>query len=405
MNDDPVNGPVDPPPPPPRSSAGWTTAPDAPAAPAPEPRGSGGASATTGIVLVVVGLVILLIRFVPSVSWWSFWPLVVVLAGLVQAFTPGKEGWSVHRLFDGFVTVAIGGVLLANTMGIVGWSVWLDILSLWPVLLIAIGFDLLGKAMHTSWLRAFGSLAIIGALAYAVATAGLGYTGVGGMLMRGPSAGVVDVAMSERVGMVRSAKLTLDSGVATVRVDRAPELIAITGTSPFGQPTLKVDRSGTTAQVDANLGSPEGASEPWSIGRGAQLEVGLSDAVVWDVRMNTGVSSLRADFSEIPVRSLDLRPGVADCDVRLGAVPEGETEARAEVRAGVSSVTLRLPENVDARVEIESGISSSTVRGGLEKTGSGVWVTPGFEAARSAGTPVWTILVRSGVGSVTIDTY
>jgi hypothetical protein len=355
-------------------------------------------------VLVAVGLAILLIRLVPSVSWWSFWPLIIVFAGLVQAFTPGKEGWSVHRLFDGFVTVAIGGVLLAATMGVVGWSVWLDILSLWPVLLIAIGFDLLGKAMHTSWLRAFGSLAIIGALAYAVATTGSGSWRAEFMPLP-ESREAVDVAVSERVGMVRSAKLTLDSGVASVSIDRATDLIDIRGRSPFGQPTLDVERAGSEAEIRADLGGPEGPREPWTMRRGARFDVGLSSAVLWDIRMNTGVSSLNADLSQIPVRVLDLRPGVADCDVRLGAAPDGESEARAEVRAGVSSVTLRLPKDVDARVEIESGLSGSTVRGEFEKLGSGLWETPGFERARSAGRPVWTILVRSGVGSVTIDTY
>ena len=380
-----------PPPPAPQSSA---------VAPASTSRAASG-SVTAAVVLIVVGAVFLLMRLIPSISWWSFWPLIIVLAGLVQAFTPGKEGWSVHRMFDGFVTVAIGGVFLATTMGIVGWDVWMRIFNLWPVLIIAIGLDLLGKAVHTSWLRALGSLAIIGALAYGVSSASSGFSDFGMPITPG---GVEDVSLSEPVGTADSANLTLDSGVATVRVASGDRLIGITGTSPWGEPTLDVERVGSEARVRAVLGDDEGM-HMWPAERSARFDVELSDRVLWDIRMNTGVSSLRADLSDVAVRSLDLRPGVADCDVQLGDVPTGEREGTVDVRAGVSSVAVRIPDDAEARVEIESGLSGSSVRGSFEGQGSGTWETPGYEAAKDAGRPVWLIRVRSGIGSVTIDTY
>ena len=88
-----------------------------------------------------------------------------------------RDGWNVERIFDGFVTVAIGLVILAITTGYVGFSVVWQILALWPVLLIAIGLDLLGKALHTSWVRALGSMAVIAALAYSVAVTASGFQG------------------------------------------------------------------------------------------------------------------------------------------------------------------------------------------------------------------------------------
>lgn len=390
MPEPPLSPSVMPPPPP---------APHSPTV-APASRAASG-SVTAAVVLIVVGVVFLLMRLVPSIQWWSFWPLIIVLAGLIQAFTPGKEGWSVHRVFDGFVTVAIGGVFLATTMGVVGWGVWMRILGLWPVLIIAVGFDLLGKALHTSWLRALGSLAIIGALAYGVSTASGGFDDFGVPVAPG---GVRDVSLSEPVGTADSANLTLDSGVATVRVASGDRLIGITGSSPWGEPSLDVERVGSEAKVRAVLGDDEGM-HMWPGDGSARFDVELSDRVVWDIRMNTGVSALRADLSDIDVRSLDLRPGVADCDVQLGDVPTGEREARVDVRAGVSSVAVRIPDDAEARVEIESGLSGSTVRGRFEDLDSGVWETPGYEAAKDAGRPVWLIRVRSGIGTITIDTY
>lgn len=354
-----------------------------------------------GVALVVVGLVVLLGRFIPGFAWWSLWPLAIVIAGLIQAFTPGKEGWSVHRMFDGFVTVAIGLVFLAITAGVVGWGVWATIFSLWPVLLIAIGFDLLGKSLHTNWLRVLGSVAIILALAWSVLSASADF----GPAFMGPRPAVSDVSVSAPVGSASSASLTLEAGVAQVRVSDGDDLVSIDGTSGWGEPTLDVDRSGSQADVTARLGGPDRPHMMWPDAPSARFDVGLSDQVVWDVRVNTGVSSLRADLSDVPVRSFDLRPGVADCDVRLGEVPTGEREARAEVRAGVSSVTLRLPRSAEARVEIDSGLTGTSVRGRLESLGSGVWETPGYSEARDADRPVWLVRVRSGLGAITIDTY
>ena len=42
---------------------------------------------------------------------------IIVAAGVIQAVTPGREGWNVNRLFDGLVSVAFGLVLLGNTTG------------------------------------------------------------------------------------------------------------------------------------------------------------------------------------------------------------------------------------------------------------------------------------------------
>ena len=40
------------------------------------------------------------------------------------------------RAFDGLTLVAIGGILLANTLGGLPWAVWITIISLWPIALV-----------------------------------------------------------------------------------------------------------------------------------------------------------------------------------------------------------------------------------------------------------------------------
>lgn len=367
--------------------------------PPPGRRPGRGPGATVGIVLVVIGVLVLTVQFLPGVAWWSLWPLVIVIAGVVQAVTPGREGWGVNRLFDGLTTVAFGLVVLAVTTGFVGFDVIWRIISLWPVLLIAIGLDLLGKALHTSWLRALGSIAVIAALAYAVAVS----TGDDGFVVTG-GGGTPFETVSEPVDEVTEASLNLEAGAAEITLGSGNQLVEAEGSSPWGDPEFAIERSGDAAQVQLNLGE-EGRPVVWPSRRGASLDANLSDEVVWDLSLELGVATLDADLSDLQVRRVDLKPGVAECKVRLGEVAQGVDEAVADVRSGIASVRISLPEGAEARVESESGLTAHDVGGAFESVGSGEWETPGFDEARDSGDGVWIISIRSGIGSVVVDTY
>lgn len=389
----PATATAPPPPPPPPGSTGVSPV-------VPEPPGkhrSSGVGFATA--LIFIGVLLLIAQVVPGLSWWGLWPLIIVAAGVVQAVTPGKEGWNVYRFFDGLVTVAFGLVFLAITMGIIGWSVWWTILGLWPVLLIAIGFDLLGKSLKSSWLRVIGSLAIIAALAYAVAVNAGELQGITFMTIGDTQ----EVAVSEEVGSTKTADLKLNAGVAQLTIESGSELVTIDGSTPFGEPEVTVERSGNSADVTVNLGDADGVVA-WPGSTDADIDMTLSDEVVWDAEFETGLSTVRADLSDVRVRSLLLKPGITDCSVTLGDAPDGE-EGRIAVKAGISSVKLRLPSDAEVRVESKSGLSATDIDNDLESLGDGVWETAGFDEARESGDPVWLVSVESGIGAFDLTTY
>ena len=132
-----------------------------------------------GVALIVIGAVFIAARFMPGVYWWNLWPVFLVVGGFVHIVTPGPfERWGVHRLTEGAWVALIGGVLLGNTTGYVSWNVWWLLLSLWPVLLVALGFKLLGRGLRQSWLRAVAALVLVCALLFAVAASLTGATGM-----------------------------------------------------------------------------------------------------------------------------------------------------------------------------------------------------------------------------------
>lgn len=370
------------------------------AAPTPPDDDGRPSGAKIGIALIIVGVVLLLAQFVPGVSWWQLWPLIIVAAGVIHAVTPGRDGWSIARLFDGFVTIAVGFVFFAIVTGVVSWRVWGVVLSLWPVLLISIGVDLLGKALGASWVRALGSLLVIAALGYAVAVTLAGF-GAGWTFLPASDADTVEI--SESAMGVETASLRIEAGVATLEVEDGDELIEGTASSPFGTPELEVARSGTDADLELRLGSDNGAVW-WPADAGADLDVALSRDVLWDIRMQTGVASVDANLSDVKVSELVLVPGVTDVSVRMGDAPEEVEEARLEVRSGVSSVRIELPRDAEVRIESDSGLTGQDIDERYQRTDGG-WESDGYDDARSAGRPTWLVILKSGVGSVDVESY
>lgn len=149
-----------------------TAPPQAPAAPPVPPyhsRYPHGRGIGLGVVLIVLGAALLSAQFLPGASWGLLWPLIIVVVGIGQMVTPGwGDERGIIRVFDGFGTVLIGLVFLGNTMGYIAWSVWFVLLTLWPVLVIALGISFIGKGVGQQWLRAIAPIVIWAALALAV---------------------------------------------------------------------------------------------------------------------------------------------------------------------------------------------------------------------------------------------
>jgi hypothetical protein len=122
-----------------------------------------------GLMLIVLGTAFLAAQFVPTVSWWMLWPLVVIVSGVAHAVSTGRDDTrTMSRVFEGLGTVLVGAVLLGNTTGYVAWTVWLTFISLWPVLLIALGISIIGRGLGMPWLRIASRLLVWSTLAAAV---------------------------------------------------------------------------------------------------------------------------------------------------------------------------------------------------------------------------------------------
>ena len=81
-----------------------------------------------------------------------------------------------NKIISGLTLLLIGIILLANTLNILEWSVWSNIIKLWPLLLVSWGISLILRGKNLSFL---GPLIIFLGIILGVAASymGIGFEG------------------------------------------------------------------------------------------------------------------------------------------------------------------------------------------------------------------------------------
>jgi hypothetical protein len=371
----------------------------APATPTPtasrHPRRSG---IWWGVALVLVGIALLVSQFAPGIRLWRFWPLIIIAFGVRAMFGSSGTPWSIKALTEGLFTVALGLIFLGQMLGYLAWDVWLNILSLWPLLLIAVGLEIVGKGLRSEWVRALGNLVVIGGLAYGA----LVMTGTGGWpiaLMPAGDTEPFSLSAADDAG-VREGFASVDGGVGSLTVAAGDGLVTADGRSPF-EPVFEVDLDGRVADVAVGLGE-----HTWGpLESDTELDVTLSGDVAWDLDVSAGVTEYDLDLSGLLLRSLILDSGVSDGTVTLGEADEGDAQGAIPVviEAGVSALRVRVPEGDSVRVTIQPGLTGVDMRGEWERIENEG--TPVYESERFDDDAFWDIEIQAGIGGITVEYY
>jgi len=103
---------------------------------------------TFGILLVGFGVIALLGFFVDA-FFWLYWPLIIVLVGLITLFTPGYSGWRISRAGYSILLLTVGVALQLWRLDYYGFAVfWYTLFTLWPAGLIGLGLLIIGGAIR-----------------------------------------------------------------------------------------------------------------------------------------------------------------------------------------------------------------------------------------------------------------
>ena len=277
-------------------------------------------------------------------------------------------------------------ILLANF----GWFDWFTLVrlgALWPVLLVAIGADMLTRGRYR--LPVWGAAIVIGGLLFV-------YQGSGPRGVLGGGAAESHTIAHTLAG-ARAAEVTVSTSVGNLRLSDAAasgELVA--GTIVTGRGETLIDdlsRRGDTAVL--RLTSRQGPGV--NLGGGADRrswDLQLTRSVPIALDVNTGVGQARLDLRALNLTSLRMEAGVGEVTATLPA----QGVYGAEFKAGVGATHVTIPSSMAARVTVKAGLGSVHVNGTFARSGD-VYETPGYPSASDR----VDLNVEGGLGQITID--
>jgi hypothetical protein len=288
--------------------------------------------------------------------------------------------------------IGAGVVFLLNNLGIVSWDVWGTLLRLWPVLLIAIGLDLLvgrrfplGSALLAGLLVVVLVLAAQGALPVAVnASANVDRTETVSQPVEGAARAAVIIRFGS--GELNVTALPSDSG----------QLVEGTADLSRGE-TLRQDyrKSGDSGVFTLASDGSWSSGPEFFFNQQKSWDLGLNRDLPLDLQVNAGAGKSMLDLVSLNLRRLQLDSGVGQATVKL---PEtGKYNVR--INGGVGQTVLMVPEGLAVRVEVDGGLGGVSAQGEFTREGD-TYVTGNFANAENRA----TVEVDGGVGQLVLKT-
>lgn len=299
-----------------------------------------------------------------------------------------------HRtpLLGPLLLISAGVVFLLNNLGVLPWSVWETLGRLWPLILIAIGIDLvIGR--RNPLLSMLVVLAVLGAgAAFVVANGDFSRPGT-----------LASAPVNIRLDNATSAEVRVDLGVGNLSIGSMSgddKLLASGNLDYFethGAPRQDVTESGDRASVELaeRAGGWSFGSNWFNGGRSPGWEINLNERVPLDLEVDSGTGNLTLDLEKLQVSTLKVDSGTGNASITLPSNPRSTT---VDIDGGTGNLELIVPQNVEARIEVDSGIGNTNVEARFSKQGEDTYESSGYSTATNR----LTIKVDHGIGNLNI---
>jgi hypothetical protein len=306
------------------------------------------------ILLIIAGLLFLAhnLGFVPGEGWdtiWKLWPVLLVVAGLDDLIRGEGIAWPI-------LLIGAGAFLLYNYFGPQAWISWTQIVQLWPIILIAVGIDIMFKG-GSGWSTVLGvvlTIALVGGAIWIVTSE----TGI--------SAEYTDIRHVYQADTTNS-DLDLSLGFGELILSSAAtEGVLIEGRiSPSQRDEEKMESaSGISYKLENNQPAIYPNSSRW--------ELGLADDLELDLSAHNGVGEMFLSLEQLDLEALDINQGVGRLIVRLPAESAGDLF----IKQAIGTIRVVIPDGKNVIVDAQNGLTKIDFPAGFE-LGSGFYASPG----------------------------
>lgn len=310
------------------------------------------------LVLVVVGLILLLNNLgVISTSLWDaligLWPLLVIAAAAGMLLEGGS-------LFFPLALIAFSFGFLAANFHFVAWDMWERLGKLWPLLLVAIGLDVLvvsrvrGTETHTE-------------------------------------------EISQPLGNATSADIKIESGIGRLQLGAGGTTTAlVSGSAVLGHNEhLKqtFGMHGSEARIKIKQDTPWNYLFTGGWLNERRWDLSLNTSIPTRIKIDGGMGDRTIDLRALNLTHLKVDGGIGALTLTL----PGQGRLQAKIDGGIGDKTIFIPTGMAARIRIDSGLGHTQVRGNFNQQGS-TYTSPSYEAAPHR----VDLDIDHGIGSLTI---
>jgi hypothetical protein len=267
------------------------------------------------------------------------------------------------------ILISIGLIFLLNNLGVLDWSIWGALWRLWPILLIAVGLDIL-----IGWRSGWGALLVL------VLTVGLL---IGGLFLLVGDLGTDRALSTEQIRQplqgAAKAAVTVDPGIGWLRVGALPEsAVLVEGEVALGKQegiegdfAIEGDKATYVLRTDRRAFGPT-----WGWDERRLWDLGLARNVPLALAVELGAGKAELDLADLTLSDLTVDLGVGKAEVVL---PRRGAYA-ARIDAAIGSVTVVVPDGLAVRVRADTPLGVRDLPEGYQLQDD-AYTSPGYDRA------------------------
>lgn len=290
------------------------------------------------------------------------------------------------------VLIGLGIVFLLNNLGIVSWNIWNVLWRMWPVLVIALGLDMIFGRRSGLW----SAITVVFVLVMFAGAYWL--VSVSGNIWDAETSVVL---IAQELTGADSADVSLKMGVGALDVGAQPEPsdLLIEGEIVLYQ--FEDYRESAEMEGDQLIYSLSTAGSQFQPGlyipavdeRNKSWELLLNPEVEMELNVDTGVGKTTLNLVDLDLSSLDIDSGVGEVSIYLPDFPDLDVR----VSGGVGKIEVFLPEGINARIQVDTGLGSLNFDGSFDFE-NGYYFSEDFDGKG----PYVDIFLDGGVGNIRV---
>lgn len=297
----------------------------------------------------------------------------------------------IRTYLRGIIIILLGVILLANNFQILPWSLWYELLRLWPAILIAIGVDLIFRKSSLYFLQIISPLVIIAAIGGAVylSQADRAYE-------------ITDRALRFEQPLspkLKQADIEISFGAGILRLEGGSAyLFEGDFTTPsWLRPKMRYKVVGEKGFLELSEEGERGRFQFSQLGKEHSWNLRLNNEIPLTLKIETGASSNYLDISSLKVTYLELKAGASKNEIKFGAL----NSIQAKIEVGVSQIKLFIPGSIGIRIEADTALTSNNLNElDLIKEGN-IYISRHYSTAETR----LDLELKVGVSSLTVELY